>query len=199
LGKKVKDVNLSKLKEHSILLAKKVHETEYIPEHVLYVERVGLFPGTEIAKFFGCPISGIAASRSGTSVKSRLKIILRYLPRPITHFLRNLEIKSNMHGIKKERNVYVANRMPPKGKKLLVVDDAIDTGNSLKAVVDFLLEREYEPKNIRKAVLTTTAEKPIYRADISLFESCFAFPWSYDSREYNAAWRRYHQLKDAIN
>ena len=180
------------------MLGKKVHESGYIPEHVLYVERVGLFPGAEIAKYFDCPISGIAASRSGTSVKSRLKIVLRYLPRPMTHFLRNLEIKSNMHGIKKERNVYVENEMPPKDKKLLVVDDAIDTGNSLKAVVDFLIEWGYAPNNIRKAVITTTEENPIYSADISLFERCFAFPWSYDSREYNAAWRLYHQLKDSI-
>lgn len=196
MNNKIEDINLSKLKEYSIMLAQKVGESGYIPEHVLYLERVGLFPGCEIAKYFGCTISGIAASRSGTSVKSRLKIVLRYLPRSVTHFLRNLEIKSNIHGINKERNVYVEGEMPPKGKKLLVVDDALDTGYSLKAAVDFLMTQGYAVDNIMTAVITTTQENPVWCPDISLFDQViFAFPWSYDSKEYDQTWTLYEKLK----
>ena len=196
---KIEDIGLSKLTEYSLMLAKKVDESGYVPDHVLYVERVGLFAGHEIARCFGCSISGILSSRSGTSFKSKAKVFLRYLPRPVTHFLRKFELKSNIHGVKKERNVGVENELPPKGKKLLVVDDAVDTGFSLKAVYDFLLAHGYERDEIRTAVLTTTQEDPVWRPDISLFEQVtFAFPWSYDSREYKASWELYDHLKQKI-
>lgn len=199
MNNKIEDINLSELKKYSIMLARKVHESGYIPEHVLYVERVGLFPGCEVAKYFDCTISGIATNRSGTSVKSQIKIVLRYLPRSVTHFLRNLEIRSNIHGISKERNVCVEDKMPPKGKKLLVVDDALDTGYSLKAVVDFLMTHGYAVDNIRTAVITTTQKNPVWHPDISLFNQViFAFPWSYDSKEYNECWERYKLLKRKI-
>lgn len=197
---KIEDIGLSKLADYSVMLAEKVGEAGYVPEHVLYVERVGLFPGHEIANHFNCGISGILSSRSGTSLKFKAKVFLRYLPRPVTHLLRNFEVKSNIHGVKKDRNVGVEGKLPPKGKKLLIVDDAVDTGYSLKAVYDFLITHGYEREEVRTAVLTTTQENPVCRPDISLFERVtFAFPWSYDSTEYNASWELYEHLKQKIS
>jgi len=197
---KIEDIGLSKLTEYSLMLAEKVRESGYVPEHVLYVERVGLFAGHEIANHFNCGISGICSSRSGTSIKSTAKLFLRYLPRPMTHLLRNFEFKSNVHGVKKERNVTIESEFPPKEKKILVVDDAIDTGHSIKAVIDFLITHGYERGKLRTAVITTTQENPVWSPDISLFEQItFAFPWSYDSREYNEAWIRYDNIKATIS
>ena len=197
--KKIKDIGLAKIFEYSLMLAKMIDEDGYRPDHVLYVERVGLFPGHEIAKYFGCSISGIKSSRSGTSIKSKAKILLRYLPKPMTHLLRNIEIKSNFHGIKKERNVYIESEFPEKGKKILIVDDAVDTGFSLNAALNYLETNGYLRSLIKTAVLTTTQKSPVCRPDITLFHQIdFSFPWSYDSMEYNKSWKLYEHLKNTV-
>lgn len=196
--KKVQDVNLLKLKLYSRNLAYKVKEYGFGAEHVLYVERVGLFIGAEVADVLGCSLSGIYASRSGSSLKSKVKIILRYLPRTITHFLRKIEIKSNVHKAKKERNVYIEKEYPPKKKKILLVDDAIDTGNSITTIIDHLEARGYDSGDIKVAVLTITRHTAKSKADFSLFDCTCAFPWSYDSREYDKAWELYSRLKSTM-
>lgn len=194
-----RDINFVKLSEYARALAQKVEDSGYVPDHMLYVERVGLFLGCDMASYFNCSISGIHASRSGASVKSKLKVLLRFLPRWVTHYLRGLEIKSNIHGIQKEREVHVEGAWPPKDKKLLIVDDAVDTGSSLKAIADFLISHGYDPCNLKTAVLTVTHHNPVVRPDFTLFENVgFAFPWSYDSRGYKTAWERYDKLKATV-
>jgi len=184
--KQIIDVDLTLLKKMSCDLAKQVQKSGYAPEHILYVERAGLLVGFEMAAFFQCKISGIHSKRSGGSAKSKLKVILRRLPRFATHFLRQLELGSNIHEIKKERHVSCENAMPPKEKKILIVDDAIDTGHSLISILDYLKQYGYSSKNIKIAVLTTTGAAPALRADFSLLDQVVcAFPWSYDSRQYD--------------
>ena len=196
----VEDVDLFKLKDLSNDLAKKVDEWGFRPQHILYVERAGLLIAHEIALYFKCPFSGIYTNRTGRNIKSKIKFLLRYLPRPITHLLRQIELRSNLHSVKKERDVYIGVHLPPKDLNILLVDDAVDTGFSLNAVLEFLGKHGYVRDQIKTAVLTTTQENPICKPDISLFEQItFAFPWSYDSREYNEAWMLYDNIKATIS
>ena len=90
----VKDVDLFKLKDLSFDLARKVDKCGVKPQHILYVERAGLFIANEIASYFSCSFSGIYAKRTGTEIKSKVKFLLRYLPRPITHLLRQIETQT---------------------------------------------------------------------------------------------------------
>ena len=121
------------------------------------------------------------------------------LPRVVTHLLREIEIKSNIHSIHEDRKVYIEGLYPPQDKDLLIVDDAIDTGYSAEEILRFLLGNGYHKDKIKIAVLTNTYKNSICRADISLFDQVkFAFPWSYDSREYNRAWKLYNDHKSSI-
>jgi hypoxanthine phosphoribosyltransferase len=181
------------------MLARKVGGSGWMPEHILYVERAGLFIGYVLSRHFDCSISGIYCYRSGRFLKSNIKFILRLLPRAVTHLLREMEIKSHIHAIKDGRKVYIQNGYPPEGKKLLIVDDAIDTGHSAKEILRFLLNRGYQKDYIKIGVLTSTYKESTCQADISLFNQVkFAFPWSYDSREYSQAWKLYHEYKSSI-
>lgn len=195
----IKELSLSELKHYSHKLAERVEESGFIPQHILYVERAGLLIGVEMADHFKCSISGINASRYGGGTKSQLKIVLRYLPRFITHFLRRIEMNSNVHGVKSERNISYEDGAPPKGKAILLVDDAIDTGNSVQEILKFLKSAGYETEKIKVAVLTTTHPDPIRKADITLFDQiACAYPWSYDSREYTKAWQLYDKKKEQL-
>ncbi len=196
---KVADVDLIQLKMMSVELAKQVQQNGYEPEHILYVERAGLLIGYEMARFFNCSISGIHSKRSGGALKSKVKIILRYLPGFVTHLLRRLELKSNIHEIKKDRNVYCEKDLPPTDKKILIVDDAIDTGYSLVAVLEFLEKHGCRKEMLKTGVLTTTGTKQVIRSDFSLFDQIIcAFPWSYDSREYSKTQKLYDFIKAKI-
>ena len=196
---KIEDLTLSDLNKFSVSLAKRVLAKDYAVDHVLYLERAGLFVGDVIAKYFDCTISGIYASRSGGLVKSKVKDLLRILPRCFTHLLRKIEIYSNFHQVKKDRHVHIKGVCPSPGKNILIVDDAIDTGFSFKSVYDFLILKDHNPGKIKTAVLTTTSDTPIFKADISLFNrKTFAFPWSFDSKEYNATWQLYKEIKNSL-
>lgn len=195
----VKDINLDLLKVYSRQLAEKIEQGEYIPDHVLFIERAGLLIGNEIAEYFNCPLSGIATKRSGGAAKSRIKVLLRFLPRFLTHLLRRIEIHSSVHEINSERKIVVEYPLPPKDKRIILVDDAIDTGHSIQAVLDYLLQQGYLRNQIKIAVMTTTGKHPICRADFSLFDEVIcAFPWSYDSRQFDEAWRLYNSKRKSL-
>jgi len=184
-NKKVLDVDLALLKKMSIELSKKMEAKGYIPDHILYIERAGILVGYEMSKYLNRPASGIISRRSGSSFKSRVKFILRLLPRFLTHFLRRLELNSSIHDVNSDRSIVCRNPLPPKHKKILVVDDALDTGHSVAAVLNWLESQGFEPALIKTAVLTTTGEAPHIVADFSLLNKVIcAFPWSYDSRQY---------------
>jgi len=194
----VKDVDLFKLKDLSFDLARKVDQCGVKPQYILYIERAGLFIAHEIASYFSCPFSGIYAKRTGTRIKSKLKFLIRYLPGPITHLLRQIELNSNMHKIKKERNVNMEVELPFKELNVLIVDDAVDTGFSLNSVLKYLRTNGYVSDKMKTAVLTTTQKNPISIPDITLFEQItLAFPWSFDSREYDEAWTIYKKIKES--
>jgi len=196
----IENVSLIELRKYSLQLANKIKDKGYEVEHILYVERAGLFIAYEVAQYFGCSISGIHAKRGGNSLKSRVRIILRWLPKRVTDLMRRIEEKSNMHAVKSDRNVYFEEYPPPKGKKLLIIDDAVDTGNSLMAVINSLVSKGYRKENLYTCVLTTTKKHPKFEADISLFNGIsFAFPWSYDSNEYDEAWKLYERIKSSIS
>jgi hypoxanthine phosphoribosyltransferase len=196
---RIKDLTFSDIKKYSTRLSEIIYNAADCPEHLLFVERAGLFIAYEIADYFDCPLSGIYASRQGSQLKYKLKFILKLFPRRFTHFLRNLEIRSNIHSVKTDRNVYVEFELPPTNKKLLVVDDAIDTGNSMKAVIEYLMSKGYKEELLKTAVLTTTGGNVIVNADYSLFQQkVFAFPWSYDSREYSETWTHYNNVKKRL-
>jgi hypoxanthine phosphoribosyltransferase len=199
MDQRVKDISLDQITAYSQYLAHKISDSGWIPGHIIYVERAGLFVGYTISTYFLCGISGIYCSRAGTLIKSKMKTILRILPRAVTHLLRDFEIMSNIHSMYKERKVYMKGPYPPQDKNLLIVDDAIDTGYSAAQILSFLLGNGYHKEQIKIAVLTNTKKNSACLADISLFDHVkFAFPWSFDSREYKRAWKLYDEYKSSI-
>lgn len=65
---------------------------------------------------------------------------------------------------------------------VLLVDDAVDSGETMAAVIDFLKRAKPELR-IHTAVITTTMSDPLTPPEFTLYhETLVRFPWSMDAR-----------------
>ncbi len=136
----------------------------------------------------------ISRRRASTEQKSKikwLKTVLRFLPYAITDRLRMIEHKKLMKQPVNEAQEFTPDAaelstlrgflQARKNSKILIVDDAVDSGATMKAVLD-LLDKEADPSCIIKtAAITVTTDNPIIKPDYALYNHVlFRFPWSFD-------------------
>ncbi|NVJ64185.1 MAG: hypothetical protein HWD84_08160 [Flavobacteriaceae bacterium] len=146
------------------------------------------------------PILACAMRRASTSAKSRgvSKWSLNKLPYVLSNKLRQLEDILLERQDSRQRNivdhqatqkllddaaVVSAHLQNRGGSRILVIDDAVDSGRTLKLVVESI--RANLPHNIEiiTAVVTHTRANSCYEPDIALYrETLCRFPWSYDFR-----------------
>lgn len=83
-------------------------------------------------------------------------------------------------------------------ENILLIDDSIDTGNTLRSVLDYL--KDIKKFNIKIATLNIfEKEKPIVSADYSLYtDTIIKGPWSEDSIEYEKFLEEYFYYKENI-
>lgn len=125
--------------------------------------------------------------------KGILKLILKYLPTFLLNWLRIiesivLENKSKRNNPKRIGKVI----LPPDidsflrqgNKKVLLVDDAIDSGATLNLIRNFFFEH-YPTSDIKIAVITVTTKTPIINADYYIYNNrtLIRFPWSNDIKK----------------
>ena len=175
-----------------ILRAKDV--TRFEPHAIVYIESAGRLIGYSMAEQAGLPLYAVKTVRAGHSLKDRVKSVFNHLPWQVSHMIRKLELATSVHKARGERQVVANDDLPQdKNTRLLVIDDAIDSGVSMKSVLRFLHEQGYH--NLFTAVLTTTSRAPVFEADYSHFRELITFPWSIGSKEYD----RYKQLYEGLN
>lgn len=185
-------MDIKKISE-DILNSKKVRE--FHPEAIVFIERAGRLIAKYMEDFSGLPAYPLSTHRAGESLKDKLKHIFNFLPWQISHFIRKLELSTSVHSTFDDRKIIVNKALPlDKETKIIVVDDAIDSGTSIKSVLNFLNGLGYT--NIFTAVLTTTSSKPIYQADYSHFNHLITFPWSIGSPEFYKYQKVYHSLDE---
>lgn len=147
----------------------------------------------------GTLVLPITRRRASTAVKNDnpwVGRILRALPYAVTDRIRLLEHaliaggKAREKAAAAERNHFepdpdeaarLRSALAGKpGARVLVVDDAVDTGATLRAVV--ALVGSIDPNaTVRSAVLVTTTKDPVVKPDVSLFTNALCrFPWSHD-------------------
>lgn len=127
----------------------------------------------------------VALRRRGTKAKSGIAAsVLRRLPYVVSDALRRLE----------SRIARAARRTPPEAytgplpamlkdaRRILVVDDAVDSGATMHAVCDAV--RRFSPSaNIRTAVVVRTLDNAIVAPDFFLYDNVLIrFPWSADMK-----------------
>ena len=154
----------------------------FLPDVVVGIESGGRYVADEI--FLEQTHCYIAKHRPGSkSKKNILSGIIGRLPVPVADMLRIIE--SYMLSIRKLKNTHAFETDIPSNirdsSKILVVDDAIDTGNTMLSVV-MSLKNTNPSAEIRTAVIVRTLTSSRHKPDYCLYNNILIrFPWSIDA------------------
>jgi hypoxanthine phosphoribosyltransferase len=144
------------------------------------------------------PVLALTCRRGLSRVKSRLKpvrALLSALPQPAANLLRRVEHRfitaplahrGRPRQIDRTEVETIASRvtMLRSPARLLVIDDAVDSGATLATVLQVLRDVCPPGTEIRTAVITQTLEHPIVHPHYALHRGTLCrFPWSFDAAE----------------
>jgi len=181
-------------------LCSNIREQDYIPDIIIGVLTGGGYVGRKVFKEFEAfnqPIfyKEIKLQRKSTKAKSDSKVrkIFKILPYSVLNIMRILEmellelkakfVKPSRCGTIDLDEETIA-LLKHGGMKVLLVDDAIDTGMTLKIVKNFLVNQFNETNDIKIAVVTSTNRHPVMEADFFLYNRVLIrFPWASDVKE----------------
>jgi hypoxanthine phosphoribosyltransferase len=142
------------------------------------------------------PLLPLTCRRAGTTAKARfglLPTILAALPQPLVDGLRVMEhrllsprrrARATVQHIDHQEAAAIGRHLGERHApaRVLVVDDAVDSGVTLATVLRLLRETCPEQTEIRSAVVTVTLDRPLVEPDFTLFRGVLCrFPWSFDA------------------
>lgn len=162
---------------------------QYQPDLLIYVAKAGYLVGKPMKKICNVPLVGISASRGGNSLKEFVGPLVSHLPNLIRNFLIFVELKSGTHQKNTERKIkYHEGLKAAKTRqieKILVIDDSVDTGHSMKQVVNNIKEL-FPNADIKIAALNVwDKSEAIIHTDYALYRNTvIKAPMSKDSIEY---------------
>lgn len=140
--------------------------------------------GERVARHMGITQQfSISCQRPGTAKKKCITPFLRILPYSITNQLRRAE-----HALLARRTPATAiatGALPalPPGSRILIVDDAVDSGATLAAALEYVRKAVDSSCIIRTAAITLTTITPLVEPDYTLYRYVLCrFPWSFDYR-----------------
>lgn len=187
-------------REESRKLAQKI-ENSFTPEIVIFVAKGAYYIGDEIAKYFNVPLIEVKAERQKGNLKKIIAPLLKIIPSLIKKVLREFEVKSNTHKKNSERKVTFEEKDLKellKYKRVLLVDDSIDTGNTIKQIVDYLKKYELEIKVAGINVFSMSEE--VIKLDYYNYkDTLLNGPWSNDSKYYKKFIGDYNFFKEGRN
>lgn len=194
------ELSLKELRKISLIEAKKIAE-EYPTDLIVYVARAGLLIAFYMNEFFGVDLLGIGAQRKGNSLKSKLGPLVRYFPRFVRDLLITIELKTKVHKRDVRRNIAFHKSIErleiDKYKKILIVDDSVDTGNSMRLVYEAVKEK-FPNTDVKTYSLNVWEDsKQVFKIDYCSYENTvIRAPMSKDSKEYDEFCRLYEEISE---
>lgn len=194
------ELSIKNVKEKSIELANKMPNNFDV---VIFVAKGSFQIGKEISEYYNIPLLEIFAQRKVGKLKEVLKIFLKVIPNSIKKKLREKEINMNIHEKNTDREISFEKEIWKNYKQvenILIVDDSVDTGNSMLQVKD-AVQNYFKEANITIAALNifTKSEKNI-KTDYYIWkDTMLNGPWSNDSKYNKEFIKKYKEWKKKEN
>lgn len=183
------ELSLNDLKEKSVELANQI-KIDYEPDLIIYIAKGGYLIGKYISESLNVMLIPVYAERRTNGFKSVVSPLLQVLPNRIKLFFRSLELKSGVHAVVKKRNVYFKSEdleSLGKVKKILLVDDSVDTGSSVLSIIEEMEKLKISVEEIRVAALNVWGKSTgVVKVAYWIFrDTIIITPMSNDSRYHN--------------
>lgn len=168
-------------------LADEVISSGFKPDLIVGIRTGGEYVAREVMQAFpDARLAIVELQRPSTRSKSLFRSLLRRLPRRVLDIMRMAE--AQLLALKPKG--CVPDIALPQGlvgdgvRKILVVDDAVDSGVTLSVIVK-AIRREHPAATVRTSVITVTTLRPLIRPDHSLYNNrtLIRFPWSMDMKK----------------
>lgn len=176
-------LNHEKFNQACIELRNKVEQSGYIPDVIVAIPRAGKWMTD--AAWTDCDVSSVSLIRKPKgNLKRHVGMFIKHLPLALRDRLRIWEakrlVKRNKH---MSATIIELPILHNTVKRILLVDDAVDSGATLNAVTEEF-NRQYPEIEVRSAVITITSEDPMLLPDYYLFNNLTLIrsPWSIDMR-----------------
>ena len=190
----IRDVTLSDLPAAAAALRQQVDAAGFEPTCLVYLETGGRLLAAELSKQFNVGVVPLSIHRHGMEFKIRLARLLVRLPTPVKNALRQWEVRQAWRRQGRQRDSGEIARVDLTGARVLIVDDAVDTGFSVRTARNWAIAMGAKPAEIKIAALTVTMDLGKGLPDFALYYQICRFPWSSDSAERDAYQRIYNQL-----
>lgn len=172
-------------------LADSVADSGFYPDVIIGIKTGGDVVGRKVARRFPqARYTAISASRGATASRNGGGRILAHLPYFVTDLLRIAEswVRAMTDTGAGERHIVMEfdpdcrEVMNKNGCKVLIIDDAIDSGATIRQARGILLG-EFPRCTCKSAVMTVTTSNPVELPEFRLFNNkLIRFPWSTDLR-----------------
>lgn len=172
--------------------AEACHANGAAPDVLVGIITGGAIVARNISKYFpDARLMNLCLQRSTTRLKGPwFSGIVKILPRFLQNWLRMAE--SSVLSISSTRKDNRSVELPEElrlylngnpSASIMVVDDAVDSGNTMKRVVD-TLAKAWPRAKITTAAITVTTLHPVIEPDIALYRNrtLIRFPWSSDAK-----------------
>ena len=178
------ELSIEKVKEKSNeLYSKIIYDYNY--DLVIFIAKGSYLIGEELASLNNADLLEIFATREGGKIKKIIKPLLKLIPKNFLIKLREKEMKSDFHEQRSDRkvsfdvNIYSKYRSK---KNILLVDDSIDSGNSVKIARERI--KDFFPDSNIKVAVFNVMKKSTLKPDYTLYEdTMICGPWSADSKD----------------
>lgn len=182
----VRELRLAELPRVATELAALVKNSGYQPEVIVYVETGARLLAYELAGLWGIPPVPVWVRRGGHGLKRILSPVARRLPVAVRDAMRRLEERTGVQRLT-VRSAALPNPARVAGRRVLLVDDAADTGRTIKAARGLLMRAGVRETDIRTAVIAATMAGGRAAVDFYLLDRNHRMPWSADSAEHEEA------------
>ena len=194
---KVKTLYTEDFNKECLLLGHDIF-ADYDPDVIIGVLNGGGYVGRQIVQVSPKETTYVEVKiqRDGTTKKEKGLIhrILQSLPYGVLNILRILEsivleYKSKKNNTKRKGTIKLPDNVVSflsdgENKKVLLVDDAIDSGATLLLIKQYLMSK-FENIDVKIAVITITTKLPLLVADYYRYynRTLIRFPWSNDIKK----------------